>query len=171
MTKPVFGICTALFSAFVALPAVAQTTTMIVMDGSGSMWGQIDGRTKLEIARETVADVLTDVPPDRVLGLMAYGHRERGNCSDIELLVPPAANSARPILDAVYTMRFQGKTPLTEAVRQAAEVLRSTEEPATVVLVTDGIETCEADPCALAAELEASGVDFTVVTAVLSHRE
>jgi Ca-activated chloride channel family protein len=161
MTKPFSSLCAALLAATLALPAVAETTTMIVMDGSGSMWGQIDGRTKLEVARETVADVLMDVPGDRVLGLMAYGHRERGNCSDIELMVTPAAGSAGAILDAVNTMRFQGKTPLTEAVRQAAEVLRSTEAPATVVLVTDGIETCEADPCALAAELEASGVDFT----------
>lgn len=77
------------------------------------------------------------------------------------MMVPPAAGTAPQILDAVNAMRFQGKTPLTEAVRLAAEALRSTEEPATVVLVTDGIETCEADPCALATELEASGVDFT----------
>ena len=173
MTKPFSSLCAALLAATLALPAVAETTTMIVMDGSGSMWGQIDGRTKLEVARETVADVLMDVPGDRVLGLMAYGHRERGNCSDIELMVTPAAGSAGAILDAVNTMRFQGKTPLTEAVRQAAEALRSTEAPATVVLVTDGIETCEADPCALATELEASGVDFTahVIGFGLSHAE
>jgi len=161
MTLPFRLPGAALLAAGLALPAVAQTTTMIVMDGSGSMWGQIDGRTKLEIARETVAGVLADLPDDRVLGLMAYGHRERGNCADIELMVPPAPGSAGAILDAVNAMRFQGKTPLTEAVRQAAEALRSTETPATVVLVTDGIETCEADPCALAHELEASGVDFT----------
>jgi Ca-activated chloride channel family protein len=58
-------------------------------------------------------------------------------------------------------MKFLGKTPLTEAVRRAAAELKSTEEKATVILITDGIETCEADPCALGAELEASGVDFT----------
>jgi Ca-activated chloride channel family protein len=58
-------------------------------------------------------------------------------------------------------MKFLGKTPLTEAVRRAAADLKSTEEKATVILITDGIETCEADPCALGAELEASGVDFT----------
>lgn len=161
MTKPFSRLFAALLALGLALPAAAQTTTMIVMDGSGSMWGQIDGRTKLEIARETVAGVLSGLPDTRVLGLMAYGHRERGNCSDIELMVEPSAGSGAAILDAVNTMRFQGKTPLTEAVRQAAAALRSTEEPATVVLVTDGIETCEADPCALAAELEASGVDFT----------
>lgn len=154
-------LCAALWGALLASPAAAQTTTMIVMDGSGSMWGQIDGRPKLEIARETAAEALAGLPEGRVLGLMAYGHRRRGDCSDIELLVPPAAGGAATILEAVNAMRFQGKTPLTEAVRQAAAALRSTEAPATVVLVTDGIETCEADPCALAAELEASGVDFT----------
>ncbi|MGI9452203.1 MAG: vWA domain-containing protein [Geminicoccaceae bacterium] len=50
---------------------------------------------------------------------------------------------------------------MTDAVRQAAETLRYTEERATVILVSDGKETCDVDPCAAAAELEASGVDFT----------
>src|SRR5690606_3596036 len=43
----------------------------------------------------------------------------------------------------------------------AAETLNYTGEPATVILITDGIETCNADPCALAQALEADGVDFT----------
>lgn len=149
-----------------AAPALAQTqaeapATLIIMDGSGSMWGRIDGRPKLEIARETTAQVLARIPAQHRIGLMAYGHRTRGDCSDIELLVPPAAGTAGAIRDAVNRMRFQGRTPLTEAVRQAAEVLRSTEEPANVVLITDGIETCDADPCALASELHAAGVGFT----------
>ncbi|MGR3467197.1 MAG: vWA domain-containing protein, partial [Shimia sp.] len=55
----------------------------------------------------------------------------------------------------------QGKTPLSDAVRRAAETLRYIEEAATVVLISDGVETCEADPCALAAELERLGIDFT----------
>ena len=53
------------------------------------MWGQIDGRPKLEIAREAVADVVTRLPAEQELGLIAYGHRSKGNCGDIELLVPP----------------------------------------------------------------------------------
>lgn len=144
------------------MPAAADAPrTIIVMDGSGSMWGQIDGRPKLEIARKMVAKALGGIPRDRELGLLAYGHREKGQCSDIELIVPPAAGTAPAILDAVNTMRFLGKTPLSEAVRQAADALRFTEEAATVVLVTDGLETCNADPCALGAELEAAGLDFT----------
>ena len=124
----------------------ATARTLIVMDGSGSMWGQIDGRPKLEIARETVANVLGKLPADQTLGLIAYGHRRKGDCKDIELMVPPAPGTSGQVLKAVNDMRFLGMTPLSDAVRQAAEALRHTEQPATVVLVTDGLETCAADP-------------------------
>lgn len=135
--------------------------TIIVMDGSGSMWGQIDGRAKLEIARETVADVLGQLPAEQTIGLMAYGHRRKGDCTDIELMVPPASGTAGEIARRVNSMRFLGKTPLSQAVRAAAAALNYGEEAANVVLVTDGLETCDADPCALGRDLEASGFDFT----------
>jgi Ca-activated chloride channel homolog len=146
---------------FVPCAAMADGKSIIVLDASGSMWGQIDGRPKLEIAREALGEVLATMPADTALGLMAYGHRTKGDCADIELVVPPAAGTAQAITDAANGLKFLGKTPLTDAVRMAATELRSTEEKATVILITDGIETCEADPCALGAELEASGVDFT----------
>lgn len=142
-------------------PLLAEGKSIIVLDASGSMWGQIDGRPKLEIAREALGSVLSGLDPATEIGLMAYGHREKGSCEDIELVVPPAPGTAQAITDAANAMKFLGKTPLTEAVRRAASELKSTEEKATVILITDGIETCEADPCALGAELEASGVDFT----------
>ncbi|KRA53095.1 vWA domain-containing protein [Devosia sp. Root635] len=143
-------------------PGLAQSPrTIIVMDGSGSMWGQIDGRPKLEIARETVGEVLAQIPAEQEIGLIAYGHREKGNCGDIELMVPPAAGTGAAISQAVNAMRFLGKTPLSDAVRQAAGALHYTEDAATVVLVTDGLETCSADPCALATELEQAGLNFT----------
>jgi Ca-activated chloride channel homolog len=149
--------------ALLAAPAALADTprTMIVIDGSGSMWGQIDGRPKLEIAREVLGQVLLTIPPEQELGLIAYGHRTRGQCDDIELMVPVAPGTAAAITERVAGMRFQGKTPLTDAVRQAAAALRSGEEAATVVLVTDGLETCDADPCALARELEQAGLAFT----------
>ena len=154
-------LCAAALSTTAPVAAAPQSRTIIVMDGSGSMWGQIDGRPKLEIARETVADVLERLPAEQALGLIAYGHRSKGDCADIELIVPPAPGTAQQVLQAVNAMRFLGKTPLSEAVRQAAVALRHEEEAATVVLVTDGLETCAADPCALANELERTGVDFT----------
>ncbi|MHA6687274.1 vWA domain-containing protein [Mesorhizobium sp. A556] len=144
-----------------SVPAMAAERSIIVLDGSGSMWGQIEGVPKLEIARSALRDVLENVPDGLELGLMAYGHREKGNCSDIELLVPPHANAGPEIIAAADNMKFLGKTPISAAVRKAADTLRFTEDKATVILITDGIETCEADPCAIAADLEERGMDFT----------
>ncbi|KQU66686.1 hypothetical protein ASC75_08615 [Aminobacter sp. DSM 101952] len=144
-----------------AMSAQAADRAIIVLDASGSMWGQIDGKPKLEIARQALRSVLTTIPADTELGLMAYGHREKGSCSDIELVVPPASGSASAITAAADSMKFLGKTPLSAAVKQAAEDLKYTEDKATVILITDGLETCSADPCALGKELEQSGVDFT----------
>ncbi|MDO9415792.1 vWA domain-containing protein [Pararhizobium sp.] len=148
-------------SLLFALPAVSADRTMIVFDASGSMWGQIDGKTKIEIARETISKVIPSVSKDTELGLMAYGHRDKGSCSDIELVIPPATGTQSAIIDFVENVEPKGKTPLTQAVREAAEAMKYTEEKTTVVLVTDGLESCEADPCALAEELESKGVDFT----------
>ncbi|QKV17999.1 vWA domain-containing protein [Oricola thermophila] len=172
MTRKLLAAATASF-VLSATSALAADKAIIVMDASGSMWGQIDGKTKIEIARETLAGVLPSIPNDMELGLIAYGHREKGVCSDIEQIVAPAAGTHQRIAEAVDGLNPKGKTPLTDAVRQAAEALKYTENKATVVLVTDGIETCNADPCSVAAELERLGVDFTahVVGFGLSEEE
>ncbi|MEO8686373.1 MAG: VWA domain-containing protein, partial [Devosia sp.] len=135
---------------------------IIVLDASGSMWAQIDGKARITIARETLDSVLSTLSPDIELGLMAYGHREKGNCGDIEMLVEPAAGTADAIKAAVADINPKGMTPLSDAVRLAADDLQYTEEKATVILITDGLETCDVDPCALGTDLENKGVDLTV---------
>jgi Ca-activated chloride channel family protein len=133
---------------------------MLILDASNSMWGRVDGRPKIVMARAAVVDLLRALPRGTRLGLMAYGHRRAADCSDIETIVPVGAVDADAVAARVNAITPRGRTPLTEAVRRAARELRSTERPARVILVSDGIETCNADPCALAAELRASGVDF-----------
>jgi Ca-activated chloride channel family protein len=134
---------------------------MLVLDASGSMWGQIGGRSKVEIARDAVGRLVTDWQADDQLGLVAYGHRRKGDCADIETLIPYG-----PLDRAAYTARVNGlnalgMTPLSAAVIHAAEALKLSEQKATVILVSDGEETCNMDPCKVGAELEKRGVDFT----------
>lgn len=150
-------LSTAAFATF----AQDRVNTILVLDGSGSMWGQIDGVNKITIAQQVVGDVLDGFPEDQNLGLTVYGHREKGNCSDIETVVAPATGTQDAIRAAVNGIKPKGKTPMTDAVIAAAKALRYTEEKATVILVSDGIETCNPDPCAAAAALEDAGVDFT----------
>jgi Ca-activated chloride channel family protein len=152
---------TLLASFFFSFTAQAADQSIIVLDASGSMWGQIGGKAKIDIARETLGTVLKSVPLDSAVGLMVYGHRDKGSCADIELAIPPETGTADRIRAFVKGIVPKGKTPLSEAVKEAAEALKYTEEKATVILVTDGLETCEADPCALGMELKKNGVDFT----------
>lgn len=150
------------FGVLCSSPANAADKAIIVLDGSGSMWGQIDGRPKLAIARETLDKVLPTLPQELELGLMAYGHRQKGVCEDIELILPPAPGTGERIKEAVAGMRFLGKTPLSAAVEQAAAALEPSEDKASVILITDGIETCNADPCAVGAALAQARMGLTV---------
>lgn len=152
------------FMAVVSTPASAQTepeNVILVLDASGSMWGRVDGTEKIVVARNVIGKVLADIG-DRVnLGVVAYGHRSKGDCSDIEKVIPVGPVDTKAYMSVINGISPKGKTPITDAVRQSAEELRYTENKATVILVSDGLETCEADPCALAAELEKAGIDFT----------
>jgi len=134
---------------------------MLVLDSSGSMWGQIDGVSKIEIARDVVSKVLGSWNSQVDLGLMAYGHREKGNCSDIETLIEPTRVDSAEFSRAVGSLKPKGKTPLSQAVKDAAEALKFTENRATVILVSDGEETCGLAPCSIGESLEELGVDFT----------
>jgi Ca-activated chloride channel homolog len=154
-----------LFSTILSVTAFAEGQRVIlVLDASGSMWGKIGGKAKMDIAKEVVGKVLSTWKPEDDLGLVVYGHREKGSCTDIETVWPPKPLSAGEYMSPVKALSPKGKTPMTQAVRQAAEALKYTEQKGTVILVSDGLETCDADPCAAAAEMEKAGIGFTVHT-------
>jgi len=94
--------------------------------------------------------------------LLVYGPNGPDECTGLDLRFAPVANSARPIIDAVNTLEPAGSTPLSEAVRLAAQTLEYRTRTATILLLTDGKETCGGTPCTLATELAAKGLDTTV---------
>ena len=159
-----YPVILALFAFSTCLSSAAETTktsALIVFDASGSMWGQIEGKAKIEIAREVVADLVRGLPDDSELGLMAYGHRRKGDCADIELLIPVGKVNKSDFISTVEDIMPKGMTPITDSLKLAAEGMRYTEQKATVILVSDGLETCDADPCEAARKLKELGVDFT----------
>ncbi len=147
--------------AFASSPAIAQSTdAILILDASGSMWGQVEGQTKIAAARRAVDSILSKWKPSDRLGLIAYGHRSKGDCRDIEMMVPVGRFDPARIRSAVNGLVPKGRTPIADSLRAAASSLKTTEGKGTVVLVSDGIETCVADPCAVAAELKKAGVGF-----------
>jgi Ca-activated chloride channel family protein len=156
------ALIAAIISFVFSQQAPAQTgDAILILDASGSMWGQVEGQTKISAARRAVDSILSKWKANDRLGLMAYGHRTKGDCKDIELVVPVGPFDAERIRKAVRGLNPKGKTPMADSLRAAAQALRASENKATVILVSDGIETCAPDPCAVAAELKKAGVNFT----------
>ena len=141
--------------------ARAADDVMVIFDGSNSMWGQIDGTAKIEIARDAMSELIGAWDEGTNVGLMAYGHRREADCSDIETIIRPGPMDKDAFMSKVEAIVPRGKTPLTSAIEKAAEALAYRDNPATVVVISDGIESCNRDPCALAGQLERSGVRFT----------
>jgi hypothetical protein len=92
------------------------------------MWGRIDGRAKMELAKEALAGALNDVPLAMPVGLRAYGHRvaydeREAGCQDTELLIAPQPGSAQRILARSAALQPRGQTPLALSLRAAADDL------------------------------------------------
>lgn len=138
-----------------------QDDAILVLDASGSMWGQIDGVNKIVIAKDVVEGLVRGLDADQRLGFVAYGHRREGDCNDIETLADVGAGRD-VVIDALRGLTPRGKTPLSRSIEHAATALDYRKKAASVILVSDGLETCNADPCALARTLEENGLDFTV---------
>lgn len=151
-------------TAFFPVHAQKQSNLVVVLDGSGSMWGRIQGdQMKIVEAKKVTRELLEDVPPEVNLGFVVYGHRRKGDCADIETIAPLGTEPSA-IAAAVEAIVPRGKTPITDSLRHAAGLLSGTDNPSTLVLVSDGIETCRGDPCALARELKAGGIDLVIHT-------
>lgn len=152
-----------LVALFIAAPVSADmvkmdTNVLVILDSSGSMWGLIDGKSKAESSHEILNKVLGDLPQDAKLGLLTFGHRHKGDCSDIELLSPIGSENSAAILKKVNNIKPKGITPLTDALLQAREAFKGTAGAKMIILITDGGEECKGDPCAATRQLALDGL-------------
>ena len=153
------------FLALLAAAGLAQAAEPLlyyILDGSGSMWGRVEGKTKIEVAKDTLGDLIAQMPSGVHTGLTVYGHRRKGDCNDIQELVPPGPADKARVTEVMRAITPKGKTPIAATLRQVAERVKTREGETTVVLVSDGIETCGADPCQATRALKESGARFIV---------
>lgn len=135
---------------------------LFILDGSGSMWGRVNDVEKIVVAKEVLTGLIEGLPEAVNPGLITYGHRERGSCADIELIATPGETSRADLLSALSGITPLGKTPISDSLLRAGELMRLTEDPVSIVLVSDGIESCEGDPCATAALLREQNIDVRI---------
>jgi Ca-activated chloride channel homolog len=160
-----------LLGCIAGTPADAQEappTTMIVVDGSGSMWGSLgaDKRPKLDMVREALRALLPSLRPDARVGLASFGHRRRGSCGDAEVIVAPDANSTERLAIPVDKLNAVGKGPLTLALRESVNAIAGAT-PASVILIADDIDNCGQDICTALNGIMAASPKLVVHTVAL----
>ncbi len=172
-------------------PAGAQTSplasarTVVILDGSGSMWGSVGRTAKIALARRALKRVLEPRTAGAPIGLVAYGHRRKRSCSDVEVVVEPRRGNGAELTSAIDDLAPRGRTPLASALETAFEQLQEANRGArrqrgvgggasgTVILVTDGAENCRRDPCAVVrdARAQAPAVQFHVIALSMKDKD
>lgn len=159
-------------------PALAQrgdeppAALMLVMDSSGSMNGAVGrgGGTKLAAAKDALRAVVSELPDGVPTGLTVYGHRRPNDaprargCRDVEVVVPVAPLNRKRMTAAIQRYDASGYTPIGASLRRAADALPAAGAR-TIVLVSDGVDTCAPPaPCDVARRLVRQGIELTVET-------
>ncbi len=138
-------------------PAQAEDapTMFFLIDGSGSMWGRFepDKRAKIDAVRELLKPVITSAGQSHI-GLGSFGHRRKGDCSDVEIIAAPGLERD-PVLGPLEKLNPKGKGPLVEGLRQSVAAI-GTNRPASIIVINDGADNCQQDACAAAAEIAKS---------------
>ena len=152
----------------VTLAQDAPPTAMLIVDGSGSMWGNLgaDKRPKLELVRDALRALLPSLRPEARIGLASFGHRRRGNCGDAEVIVPPEAGSTERLAVPVDKMNAMGKGPLVLALRESANAIAGAT-PASIVLIADDLDNCGQDVCAAMGQILAASPNLVVHTVAI----
>lgn len=145
-----------------------KTRVLFIFDGSNSMNAQWQSSSKIKIAKKLMKQTLDSLKGfDNVeLALRMYGHQFKiypgqQNCEDTKLEVPfaPGDENIDKIKTRIRSLTPQGTTPIARSLEYAADDFPECDDCRNViVLITDGIEACDEDPCAVARALRSKGI-------------
>ena len=141
--------------------AQAVQNLEIILDASNSMWGRVGGKSKIEIARRVLTQIIRELPDGIQVGLRAYGHRygrkDRRACKDTELVAPIRPLVRGKLIGTINSIQPRGRTPLVYSVLQAPNDFKE-KDTGTLILLTDGIESCDGDIRSIGPALKEAGL-------------
>lgn len=148
-----------------------RENVLIILDCSLSMEDEVDGRRKIDIAKEVINKVLTQISGNVMVGLRVYGHERSliksfmgvDECEVSELLVPIRPNNSGKISRALSELRPTGMTPICYSIEQSVKYdFTGLPGKKRIILVSDGMENCNGSPCEFAVELVKKNVDVSI---------
>lgn len=150
----------------VACSAFAQQRTRILflLDASGSMWAKMENDNRITVAKNLLSKMVDSLEQFEFVevGLRVYGHtspKAAQNCKDTRLEVPFAKNNAAAIKNKLQNIKPKGTTLIAYSLTQAAyDFPQQRGWRNVVILITDGLEECDGDPCTVSEALQKQGV-------------
>lgn len=141
------------------------TRILFIYDASNSMLGQWQSGVKNKVAQKLLSQALDSLEgtPNLQLALRVYGHtkfyKQDYDCEDTELVVPFSARNNDRIKSKLYEIRPKGTTLIAYSLEQAANDFPPCKNCRNIIiLITDGIEECNGDPCAVSMALQRKGI-------------
>lgn len=150
--------------AQVKKPKPPLTRILFVFDASQSMLGNWESDRKITIARSMLIDMVDSVGKleNVEMALRVYGHQSYvppQDCSDTKLEVPFGENNAFKIKQKLRAISPKGTTPIAHSLELAGDDFPKCDKCRNIIiLITDGIEACDGDPCAVSLALQKKGI-------------
>lgn len=159
----IFALATSLSAAIAPAATDMPPAVGLVFDSSNSMWRQIDGENKVSMLRSALAASFQSYDGKLDMALLTFGQQEEEACDAVKTVVPVETLKAAKFSAAVQQeIPGKGATPLALAIDTAAEAIQASTRPASLVVISDGLDTCRADPCAAAAQAKAKAPALTI---------
>jgi Ca-activated chloride channel family protein len=142
-----------------------DTRILFIFDGSQSMAGYWESDRKITIARNLLIGLIDSLEQHSnvKMALRIYGHQSPvppQDCSDTRLEVPFAKNNGSRIRQELRFINPKGTTPIANSLMEAANDFPKECDNCRniIILITDGIEACDGDPCDASYELQRQGI-------------
>ena len=148
--------------------AQQKTRILFILDASNSMNLDWDKQTRMAAAKEILMQSVEGLRgiPDLEIALRVYGHQSNvtntyQDCNDTKLEVPFGTNTIDAIKTKVRGLAAKGATPIARSLEASAGDFPDTLARNFIILITDGLESCDNDPCVIAKKLKDKGVKVT----------
>lgn len=141
---------------------ITNNAVELILDASGSMLKRLDGKRRINIAKEVLIKAVTEIiPANTPLALRVFGDKQANSCrTDLAIkLKPLEPKSAKKVIEKIYAKNL-AKTPIADSLAKVASDLKAHKGKKIVILVTDGEETCDGNPEEVIANLLADGIDI-----------
>lgn len=156
------------FGGIFSSKAQELTRILFILDASNSMnakWGE---QTRIEAAKELLAKAVDSLSgtPNLEIALRVYGHQSPvtatyQDCNDTKLEVGFAKDNYTQVKNRIKSIAAKGTTPIARSLEAAAGDFPDMKARNVIILITDGLEACDKDPCVIATKLHEKGVKVT----------